>query len=212
MHLLVVDDNSPDGTGNIVRDLMNKNKKVSLLTGVKQGLGRAYIRGFKYAIDNLKADVVMEMDADFSHDPKDIIRLISPTAKGYDFVVGSRYIKGGSIPKDWSLIRKLNSRFGNIFARFIAGIYHVHDCTSGFRAIRVSVLNRISLDNLKVQGYSFQMNLLYNAAQNGANVHEVPINFIDRQFGKSKISVKDIKEFILNAFLLRLEGTKDGLR
>src|SRR3989344_2057448 len=118
MHLLVVDDNSPDGTGNIVRDLMNKNKKVSLLTGVKQGLGRAYIRGFKYAIDNLKADVVMEMDADFSHDPKDIIRLISPTAKGYDFVVGSRYIKGGSIPKDWSLIRKLNSRFGNKFARF----------------------------------------------------------------------------------------------
>ncbi len=204
MQILVVDDNSPDGTGQIVKSVTEKNNKVHLITGQKKGLGRAYIRGFRYAIDNLQADAVMEMDADFSHDPKDVKRLIQPLLDGNDFIVGSRYIDGGSIPKEWSLMRKLNSRYGNIFARYVAGIYNVHDCTAGFRAIRVSLLEKTGFDQFNTDGYCFQMNLLYNAVNQGAEIIEVPVHFIDRQYGKSKIRLKDIREFMLNAFKLRL--------
>jgi len=203
MQILVVDDNSPDGTGQIVKSVTEKNNKVHLITGQKKGLGRAYIRGFRYAIDYLQADAVMEMDADFSHDPKDVRRLIYSLMQGYDFVIGSRYVKGGSIPKEWSFIRRMNSRYGNIFARYVAGIYKVHDCTAGFRAIRVSLLEKTGFDQFNTDGYCFQMNLLYNAVNQEAKVLEVPVHFVDRQYGKSKIRMKDIREFILNAFKLR---------
>jgi len=204
--LLVVDDNSPDGTGKIVKAIAKENNRVHLLTGQKKGLGRAYMRGFRYAIDFLQANAVMEMDSDFSHDPKDIKRLIYPLMQDFDFVIGSRYVKGGSIPEEWSLIRKMNSRYGNIFARYVAGIPSVHDCTAGFRAIKVSLLEKTAFDQLKTDGYCFQMNLLYSAIKHGANVLEVPVHFIDRRYGKSKIRLKDIREFILNAFKLRLTG------
>lgn len=208
MQVLVVDDKSPDGTGKIVESIIKKNKRVSMISGNKNGLGNAYIRGFHYAMNNLKVDVVMEMDADFSHNPKDIKRLLSPLAKGYDFVIGSRYIENGSIPADWSFMRKMNSRFGNIFARYVAGIYHIHDCTAGFRAIKTSLLEQMSLDQLKVEGYSFQMNLLHRALQRDAKIKEVPVDFIDRQYGESKISTSDIIEFVQNAFMLRYLDTK----
>lgn len=166
MKILIVDDNSPDGTGKIVDEISQNNKKVCLITGKKQGLGMAYIKGFVYAIQTLHADIVMEMDADFSHDPKDIIRLLTPIYKdSADFVIGSRYVKGGTIPVTWSFLRKLNSRLGNIFARYIAGLYQIHDCTAGFRAIRVSLLKTIRIKKMKSKGYSFQMNLLYKMVQ-----------------------------------------------
>lgn len=209
MSVLVVDDNSPDGTGKIVEKIEKRNKRVHLLTGQKKGLGRAYIRGFRYAIYQLQAEAVMEMDADFSHDPKDIKRLILPLEQGYDFVIGSRYIKGGSIPNEWSFIRKMNSRYGNIFARHVAGISQVRDCTAGFRAIKALLLEKSRFEEINTDGYCFQMNLLHSVINEGAQILEVPVHFVDRKFGKSKIRMKDITEFILNAFKLRLKKYHD---
>ena len=206
--ILVVDDNSPDGTGEKVRrlsKLQSNQDKIHLLAGKKRGLGAAYIRGFKYALNNLKADVAVEMDADFSHRPDELPKLIEQIDKGADFVIGSRYVKSGKVPKNWNFFRKANSRWGNRFARYIAGIDNVRDCTSGFRAIRRQVLEKIDLDKLKVRGYSFQMNLLYKAFVNGAKIKEVPINFQERTWGHTKIGPSDIVEFMWNSLKLRLE-------
>jgi cellulose synthase/poly-beta-1,6-N-acetylglucosamine synthase-like glycosyltransferase len=199
----VVDDTSPDGTGEMVEHLQRLYPQLFLLRGKKEGLGKAYIRGFQHAIRVLKADAVFEMDADFSHNPNDIPRFIQALEKGSDFVIGSRYIKGGSIPKEWSLLRKMNSKFGNVFARYIAGLREVKDCTSGFRAIRTSLLKQIHLNRLDVAGYAFQMNLLFEALRKGAIVTEVPIAFKDRVYGQSKIRIKDVREFIAHSFYLR---------
>lgn len=202
INTLIVDDNSPDGTANIVKKLQQTNNKIFLLENNTKGLGNAYKAGFKYAINNLNPDILVEMDSDFSHEPAKIKELLPPIKNGYDFVIGSRYIKGGTIPQDWALIRKLNSKYGNIFARFIAGLMQVKDCTSGFRAIRVDILNKIDLDNLDVNGYAFQMNILYECVHVGAKTYEIPINFIDRVKGKSKLSINDVKEFMINSFKL----------
>jgi glycosyltransferase XagB len=208
LSILVVDDTSPDGTGELVESLQNYFPNLYLLRGNKEGLGKAYIRGFTHAIRILHADIVFEMDADFSHDPKDIPRLLHSLGQGNDFVIGSRYVYGGSIPKKWPIIRKWNSKIGNYFARHIAGLSMVKDCTSGFRAIRTSVLKRIHLNRLNVRGYAFQMTLLYAAIKAGAVVSEVPIHFHDRLSGESKIRFKDIREFVIHAFLLRLPFLK----
>ena len=206
--ILVVDDNSPDGTGEEVKKaakLPSYRGEIYLLTGKKQGLGAAYIRGFKYALNTLKADVVGEMDADFSHRPEELPKLVGQIDRGADFVIGSRYVRGGKVPKNWNLLRKANSRWGNRFARYIAGIDNVRDCTSGFRAIRRQVLEKINLDKLKVRGYSFQMNLLYKAFVTGAKIKEVPINFQERTWGHTKIGPSDIVEFMWNSLKLRFE-------
>ena len=146
INILVVDDYSPDGTSDIVKTIMDKDKRVNLLLNNTRGLGRAYIAGFNYAIENFNPDILIEMDSDFSHDVKKIKELLNAikegAAEGISFAIGSRYVKGGSIPSDWPLIRKLNSRWGNIFARSIAGLYNIKDCTSGFRAIRTSILKQ----------------------------------------------------------------------
>jgi len=212
MSILVVDDFSPDGTADIVRSKQEKSDKINLLMNNQRGLGKAYIAGFKYAIENLNPDFLVEMDSDFSHNPDDLIRLLEPVNKGYDFVIGSRYVEGGSIPDNWSLFRKLNSKYGNVFARHIAGISHVKDCTSGFRVLRVSILNKIDFNNLNANGYSFQMNILYEMVMNGARVFEVPIHFIDREFGESKLGLKDIIEFMKNSFGIRFDITKRQLK
>ncbi|NQZ59908.1 MAG: glycosyltransferase, partial [Lentisphaeraceae bacterium] len=138
MHLLVVDDNSPDGTKEVVIQLQKEYPTLNLITGQKQGLGSAYIRGMTHAMEELKADAIMEMDADFSHDPTDIPRLIDEL-KNHDFVIGSRYVPGGQIPPEWTLYRQMNSKFGNVAARHIAGMSAVKDCTAGFRAIRTDL-------------------------------------------------------------------------
>jgi dolichol-phosphate mannosyltransferase len=203
--VLVVDDLSPDGTGALVLNYSKDHSNVYLLSGEKKrGLGTAYKRAFHYALNRMTADVVIEMDADFSHDPGDIPRLLARLAGGADFVIGSRYVPGGSIPSDWAFWRKANSKWGNVFARYIGGLSGVKDCTSGYRAIRASVLQDIDLDKLAGTGYAFQMNLLHEAVMHGARVSEIPIKFTDRLHAKSKLGMTDILEFILNAFLIRL--------
>ena len=208
LKVLVVDDSSPDGTGEMVKKYSGKNKNVYLLTGRKNGLGAAYIRGFRYAIDKLKADIVFEMDADFSHNPHLIPQFAKKIFAGTDVVIGSRYVPGGTIPLKWSLLRKANSKWGNIFARYIGGMQIVNDCTSGFRAINIAVLKGINLENLNTKGYSFQVSLLYALINENAKIYESPIQFIDRMHGKSKIRLSDITEFILFTFKLRAQINK----
>jgi len=203
--ILVVDDSSPDGTADVVEEYSKRHSNIHLLGGAKKnGLGTAYKRGFAYALNQLQADVVFEMDADFSHDPDDIPRLLAPLREGSDFVIGSRYVPGGSIPDNWAYWRKANSKWGNVFARYIAGLPGIKDCTSGFRAIRAASLREIDVDKLAVTGYAFQMNLLDQAIKHGFRVSEIPIKFTDRLHAKSKLGLGDIVEFILNAFRLRL--------
>ena len=204
MHILVVDDNSPDGTAEVVRGLQTSHDNLHLIMGRKAGLGIAYLRGMQYAINSLNADVVFEMDADLSHKPQDIPRLMAEIDHGADFVIGSRYVRGGSIPKEWRLYRRLNSYFGNIAARYIAGIYHVKDCTAGFRAIRTSLLKRIDLNGIYVKGYTFQVALLHRVVDSGAMIREIPVDFVDRKYGDSKLGLSDILEFIMNVWRIRL--------
>ncbi len=212
MNILVVDDNSPDGTADVVRAESRTASNIFLITGQKKGLGAAYVRGMKYAVNDLHADVVMEMDADFSHKPEDVPRLIKGLDQGADFVIGSRYVPGGKIPADWGFLRRMNSRWGNVFARYIAGLYKIRDCTAGFRAIRASIIMKIDLDALKVRGYAFQISLLHEAIINHAVVREIPVEFVDRQKGQTKLGLSDIFEFMINAWWIRFERSKTFIK
>ena len=207
MHILIVDDNSPDGTAKVVKELQQQYQNLHLIQGEKAGLGAAYVRGMTHAMGPLGAEAVFEMDTDLSHKPEDVPRLIAALEAGADFVIGSRYVRGGSIPKEWGLRRRLNSKVGNFVARHVAGIHGVRDCTAGFRAIRTSLLSRISLSDLKVQGYAFQVALLFEAKLRGAKIVEVPVDFIDRTKGVSKLGLSDIIEFIIHAWWLRFRSS-----
>lgn len=207
MRILVVDDHSPDCTARVVRDSQRRYDNVHLIEGQKAGLGAAYIRGMRHALEQLGADAVFEMDADFSHDPADVPRLLNELDQGADFVIGSRYVPGGSIPREWGWIRRMNSRYGNLAARYVAGIYRVRDCTAGFRAIRASLLRQIPLQRLGVQGYAFQVALLYEAAAREAKVVEIPVRFVDRTAGASKLRLSDIVEFVVNVWWLRFRSS-----
>jgi dolichol-phosphate mannosyltransferase len=211
-HILVVDDNSPDGTGAAVRSLMGESVNLHLITGEKHGLGVAYIRGMQHALDALAADVVVQMDADFSHDPADLPRLLKTLELPADFVIGSRYVPGGSIPSNWSWQRRATSRLGNLVARYIAGLYRVRDCTAGFRAIRSSVLRQIDYGTLRVKGYAFQIALLHRAVNLGAKVAEIPVDFSDRKLGESKLGRSDIIEFVVNAWWIRLWSSRTFIK
>lgn len=212
LQILIVDDRSPDGTAALVRQYAAKHSNIYLLTGDKRGLGVAYIRGFTYALKKLHADIVFEMDADFSHNPNDIPRFIKQIQSGSDFVIGSRYIKGGSIPQDWSYWRVLNSKIGNIFARRIAGMMNIYDCTSGFRAINTNVFKNLNLSRLNAAGYAFQINLLYEIIKSGYKVTEIPIHFSNRQVGNSKLQIYDIIEFFKNTFSIRIMKIREKLK
>ena len=206
--ILVVDDHSPDGTAAIVREKMAQYPSfIALLEGQKEGLGAAYIRGMQHAIKE-GAELVYEMDADFSHDPEDLARMFKEIQNGADFVIGSRYVPGGQIPPQWSLYRKANSRVGNLVARVVAGIYRVRDCTAGFRAIKTSLLKKIDVKEITTQGYGFQVSLLYEAYIRDAIIKEIPVIFVDRTHGESKLGFSDVVEFIKNAFAIRLRGFK----
>ncbi|MFT4250100.1 MAG: glycosyltransferase [Candidatus Woesearchaeota archaeon] len=202
LHVLVVDDNSPDKTADVVKQFMKQSKRISLLSGEKQGLGAAYIRGFKHAIETLEADVVIEMDADGSHDTKDLPRLLTPILAGEaDFVIGSRYVQGGRV-EGWNWYRYLVSYVGNFFSRVIGGILSVKDTTAGFRAIKKEVITSIDWDAFASQGYSFQIRLLHEALSKNFRVQEVPVTFIDRKIGESKLGRKDIAEFMSTSIVL----------
>jgi len=212
LHILIVDDNSPDGTADVVRSLLARNDNLHLLTGQKAGLGAAYIRGMDHALKVLQADLVFEMDADFSHKPEDIPRLLSEIEAGADFVIGSRYVPGGSVPKTWNLVRRLNSMGGNLAARYIAGIPQIRDCTAGFRAIRASLLRRIDFNALRVQGYAFQVALLHAAVEAGGKILEIPVDFVDRKKGESKLRFSDILEFAFNVWWIRLQSSRTFIK
>lgn len=210
--VLVVDDHSPDGTGMLVKHYTHFNPDTHLLSGEKEGLGAAYVRGITYALSALRADIVLQMDADFSHDPNDIPRLVRETERGDKVIaIGSRYVMGGSIPRDWPIIRVLISKIGNFVARRIAGIGSVADCTSGFRAMDSRLLSLIDLTRIGARGYAFQMNLLHAALAKGARVVEAPIHFFDRASGASKMRLTDIIEFIINALALRFRPSFTAL-
>jgi len=204
MHVLVVDDNSPDGTGDVVRGAAQRWPNVHLLSGEKRGLGVAYVRGIRYALDQLGADAVVQMDADFSHDPADVPRLVAALDAGADFVIGSRYVRGGKAPPDWGLARRAISLMANLGARLIAGLYRVRDCTNGFRAIRGSVLGTVEVERAP-RGYVILMYLIYQALSNGARVVEVPVVFSNRTAGESKLRAGDAIEFFINAWWIRYD-------
>jgi len=154
---------------------------------------------------------VMEMDADFSHKPEDVPRLIKELDTN-DFVIGSRYVPGGKIPDTWNLLRKLNSWGGNICARYIAGVYHVRDCTAGFRAIKADLLRKINLPQINAEGYCFQVSLLHEAVVNKVKIKEIPVEFVDRREGISKLGFMDIIEFIFLVWIIRLENSKTFIK
>jgi len=202
--VLVVDDGSPNGTVAEVKRLANENPgKILLLErNEKRGLGEAYKVGFRYATEELKADVLVEMDADLSHDPNDLPRLLDKIENGYDFVIGSRYINGGKI-YGWPLRRKIISWAGNLLGRFALG-FKVKDCTSGFRVIRASLLSGLQ-EQIKTRGYAFQLSLLHSVLKKRARIVEVPIIFKERKFGKSKLGSRDLIEFIKTALVIALK-------
>ena len=204
MNILVVDDNSPDGTADAVRKVMMRYPNLYLITGKREGLGAAYIRGMNYALNTLEAEVLMQMDADFSHKVEDVPRLIAALEEGADFVIGSRYVKGGKIPENWGFLRVMISRWGNRCARYLAGLNPIRDCTAGFRVIRASLLRKLPLNALNVQGYGFFVVFLSHAVRNQAIVKEVPVEFVDRVRGVSKLGFRDILEFGMNIWRITL--------
>jgi dolichol-phosphate mannosyltransferase len=203
-HILVVDDNSPDGTGAIADEFAQELLNVDVLHRPgKQGLGRAYLAGFAHALA-AGADYVLEMDSDFSHDPSDLPRLIEEAEDGADLVLGSRYVTGGSVT-DWGLLRRLLSRGGSWYARVVLGV-QVRDLTGGFKCFRRSVLEALDLNTVHADGYGFQIELTYRTIQAGFRVVEVPIVFRDRRVGQSKMNARIALEAVWKVPALRRRG------
>lgn len=201
-HVLVVDDNSPDGTADLVKNLKNPN--VYLIERErKMGLGTAYVRGFKFAIEK-EFDFVFEMDADFSHDPKYLPEFISLIEKGLDLVVGSRYINGISVV-NWPIGRLFLSYYANIYTRLVTGL-KVKDTTAGFMCYRVSSLAQVDLDKVKSNGYSFQIEMKFKFYKKGFKISETPILFIDRRAGSSKMSRKVVYEAYFMVWKLKFKS------
>ncbi len=203
--LLIIDDNSPDGTGQLVDELAKNDPRIHVMHRAgKLGLGTAYVAGFRYAIAN-DYDLVFEMDADFSHDPRYLPHFFE-AAQDADLVIGSRYIAGGGTP-NWKPIRRFISGGGNRFARMMLGI-PIHDCTGGYRCFRVSALRTLNLDAISAQGYAFQVELAYNMWKSGYRWRETPIIFEDRRVGKSKMSRKIFIEAFTWVVRARFTGDK----
>jgi dolichol-phosphate mannosyltransferase len=203
--VLVIDDNSPDGTGAIADRLAAELDWVNVLHRErKEGLGPAYLAGFERALAD-GAELVVEMDCDFSHDPGDVPRLLSAAEDGADLVLGSRYVEGGSVSDDWGFIRRAVSSGGSLYARLILGI-PVRDLTGGFKCFRRAVLEAIDLETVQAKGYAFQIELTYRARRRGFRVVEVPIRFVDRTLGGSKMSHAIVLEAIWRVPELRLRA------
>jgi dolichol-phosphate mannosyltransferase len=199
--VLVIDDNSPDGTGARADELAQELDYVDVLHRErKDGLGPAYLAGFRRALD-AGAELVIEMDCDFSHDPNDVPRLLE-AAESADVVLGSRYVPGGGV-ENWNALRRFISAGGSLYARIILGV-PVRDLTGGFKCIRRAVLEATDLDAIHSRGYAFQIELTYRALRKGFRVQEIPIRFIDRQVGGSKMSRTIVLEAIWKVPLIRL--------
>lgn len=200
--ILVVDDYSPDGTATAVKRIASKYKNIELISKNKEGLGAAYMFGMRYAVSKLKCDFFVQMDADWSHSPLLLPEFISKYEKGADFIIGSRYIRGGSIPGNWGLHRKIYSIVGNTIVRFGLGMRSPHDWTSGYRLMRVEVFQKVEDGLEKFSGYTFQVAFLHRVKKAGFKVAEVPLQFIDRVHGKSKIApsdyIKNVLLYVLN--------------
>jgi dolichol-phosphate mannosyltransferase len=201
-NVLVVDDNSPDGTAEIVENL-NNSRVFILRREKKMGLGTAYIAGFKYAIKN-NYNYVFEMDADFSHDPGYLPEFMKKIKEGYDLVVGSRYINGISVV-NWPIQRLFLSYFANIYTRIVTGL-KVHDTTAGFMCYDVKKLSTINLDNIRSNGYSFQIEMKFKYAQKKYRIAEIPILFIDRRAGSSKMSRKVVYEAFYMVWKIKIKS------
>jgi dolichol-phosphate mannosyltransferase len=207
-HILIVDDGSPDGTADIVRKLMQSNPdRLHMIERKgKLGLGTAYIKGFKWAIEK-KYDFIFEMDADFSHNPEDLIRLREACARGKgDFAIGSRYTRGGKV-ENWPLNRILMSYFASVYVNMILWM-GIRDCTAGFKCYKREVLETINLDSIRFIGYAFQIEMKYHACQLGFKPVEVPVTFIDRQFGESKMSMSIFKEALIGVLKMRFSKVR----
>ncbi len=205
-HILVVDDNSPDGTSSIVSHLINEFSDRLFIENrtEKNGIGTAYIHGFKWAIEK-KYEYIIEMDADFSHDPKDLIRLYNACAKnGADLSIGSRYSKGVNVV-NWPMKRVLLSYFASKYVRLITGI-PVHDTTAGFVCYKRKVLEKIQLDKIRFVGYAFQIEMKFKAWKHKFNIKEVSVIFTDRTLGESKMSGSIVYEALFGVLKLRLKG------
>jgi dolichol-phosphate mannosyltransferase len=199
--VLVVDDGSPDGTGEIADRMATEHDWLEVLHRTeKTGIGPAYLAGFRHALDH-GAGYVMEMDSDFSHDPADLARLLQAVYDGADLALGSRYVPGGGV-REWGLLRRFISEGGSTYARLVLGL-RVRDLTGGFKCFRRDVLEAIHFDGVRSQGYAFQVELTYRAAQAGFKVVEVPIVFRDRQQGTSKMSWRIAAEAMWLVPLLR---------
>jgi dolichol-phosphate mannosyltransferase len=184
--VLVVDDGSPDGTADLVKGVAAELADVHLLSrAAKSGLGSAYRAGFAWGLER-GYDACIEIDADFSHDPAALPTLVAPLEEGFDVAIGSRYVEGGSIP-NWAWHRHLLSRGGNAYASAVLGL-GVVDSTAGYRAYSAGILRRLDLSHIRAEGYGFQIEMTYRARQRGAAIAEVPIKFVDREAGESKMS------------------------
>ncbi|MBI2621314.1 MAG: glycosyltransferase family 2 protein [Candidatus Levybacteria bacterium] len=203
MYILVADDNSPDGTADEVRKLMKKWKNIDLNLGEKHGLGAAYVRAMDWAIKEMNADIVFEMDADLSHDPTKIPLFLKKIDEGFDMVIGTRYSGGGSIPKNWGISRKIQSVVGNLVVRSILMRFWVHDWTGGFRALRKEVFLKEKDELTAFRGYTFQVSFLHKAIRDGFKVAEIPFHFLDRTLGRSKIVPReyiiDLLKYVITA-------------
>ncbi len=202
VHVLVVDDSSPDGTGEVADRLAEELEQVAVLhRAEKEGLGPAYLAGFRRALAD-GAELVLEMDCDFSHDPRDVPRLIAAAENGADLVLGSRYVPGGRIP-NWGLLRRFISRGGCVYAQLWLQT-RLRDLTGGFKCYRRAVLETIDLDAIESRGYAFQIEGTYRTLRKGFRVVEVPITFVDREEGGSKMSKAIVLEAIWKVPALRL--------
>lgn len=198
--VLVVDDSSPDQTAEFVKTFAASEPRVNLLVRkIKNGLGQAYIAGFKWGIAK-NFDALIEMDADFSHRPQDLVKILNEI-ESQDVVIGSRYVPGGQTI-NWGVLRKLISRGGSLYSRMILG-FPVRDWTGGFNAWRTEVLQKIGLDTIQSNGYSFQIELKYKAQKNAYQVKEIPIVFEDRQVGQSKMSFKIVLEAFYKVWMIK---------
>ncbi len=204
LEVLVVDDGSPDGTAGLVKGAMAKDSRIHLLERPqKMGLGTAYVAGFRYALSK-DFDVVFEMDADFSHDPRELPRFLKAIANA-DMVLGSRYV-GGIRILNWPMDRLLLSYYANAYTRVTTGL-PVSDATGGFKCFRRSVLEAIDLGNVRSNGYAFQIEMSFLAWKRGFHIAEIPIVFMDRQQGRSKMSKRIVREAVLMLLKLRIRST-----